>query len=99
MSLTNCKLSSGPGHCVPSTIAESGFHDRGGAPKTIQKFWIQNDWFQTCSNQFQTLKLGVITILVPRIDLSNPGTDVYNSGHAVFTILGPCTHLLQLWYF
>ena len=36
---------------------------------------------------------GVITILVPRIDLNNPGTDVHNSGHAVFTILGPRKHL------
>ena len=42
---------------------------------------------------------GVITILVPRIDLNNPGTDVYNSGQAVFTKLGPRTHLLQFSYF
>ena len=29
--------------------------------------------------------VGTITILVPRIDLNNPGTDIYNSGHAIFT--------------
>ena len=43
--------------------------------------------------------LGTITILVPRIDLNNPGTDVYNPGQAVFTKLGPRTHLLQFSYF
>ena len=45
------------------------------------------------------LLMGTITILVPRIDLNNPGTDVYNSGQAVFTKLGPRTHLLQFSYF